>query len=226
MLKPISLAFIALSILTPVAQASSNAPEKPQDSIWQGREKVGTIMPIFAQLVRSSLPKGFQIAPVYEKAVSGRYTRELVLDGENADAWSQMITISGAKDLAMNPEATPAKVTNNIAGGYKKACPDSFSASVYPPATIDGREAFAAIVSCGTSPLTRGLNSESALIVVVKGERDYYTFKWSERSAPSNTPIAIDVAKWSDRFKLIMPVRLCPIVPGEQAPYPSCVDKK
>jgi hypothetical protein len=226
MTKPLAVAFLAMSILTPLAWADSDAPEQTAESIWQGREKMGIIMPIFGQLVRTSQPKGFQIAPAYEKVVSGRYTRETVLDGENVDAWTQMITISGAKDLAINPDATPRKVSNNIAGGYKNACPGSFSAAVFPPEKIDGREAFVAIISCGTSPLTQGSTSESALVVVIKGEQDYYTFKWSERTAPSSTPMAIDVAKWSDRFKLIMPIHLCPIVPGEPAPYPSCIDKK
>lgn len=226
MIKPISRALVALSIATPLAQASSGMPEQGAESSWQGREKVGIIMPIFGQLVRTSHPKGFQIAPVYAKAEPGRYTRETVLEGENANAWTQMITIAGAKDLFSNPEATPRKVSNNIAGGYKNACPNSFSAAIYPLTQIDGRDAFAAIISCGSSPLTQGRTSESALLVVVKGEQDYYTFKWSERTAPSSTPMAIDVAKWSDRFKLMMPIQLCPIVPGEHAPFPSCIDKK
>jgi hypothetical protein len=36
---------------------------------------------------------------------------------------------------------------------------------------------------------------------------------------------AIDEAKWRERLRQLQPIRFCPIVPGEAAPYPSCVGK-
>jgi hypothetical protein len=36
---------------------------------------------------------------------------------------------------------------------------------------------------------------------------------------------AIDEAKWLDRLRQLQPIRFCPIVPGEAAPYPSCTAK-
>ena len=61
------------------------------------------------------------------------------------------------------------------------------------------------------------------LIIAIKGERDYYTIQWAERSGASTTPIQFDEKKWMERLKRLTPVKLCPIVPGETAPYPSCV---
>jgi hypothetical protein len=58
----------------------------------------------------------------------------------------------------------------------------------------------------------------------VKGSSDYYTLQWAERAAPVDRP-AVDDAKWPERLRLLQPIRLCPIVPGEAAPYPSCVGK-
>ncbi|MEI7430007.1 MAG: hypothetical protein WCL27_06085 [Betaproteobacteria bacterium] len=67
------------------------------------------------------------------------------------------------------------------------------------------------------------MHSESMLLIVIKGESDYYTVQWAERGDASTTPIKLDEAKWTDRFKRLAPIKLCPIIPGERAPYPSCV---
>jgi hypothetical protein len=184
------------------------------------------IAPVFSQLVSTSMPKGFNAVPVYEATLPGpRYMRENVLEGENENEWTQMITITGAKDLASNPDLTPQKFVERMAAGYKRACPDTFSAAKVPLGNVSGYEAFGAVVSCGKSPLTQGRTSESAMIIGVKGERDYYTVQWAERSAASATPIEIDAAKWMQRLSGIGPIKICAIVPGEAAPYPSCAKK-
>jgi hypothetical protein len=114
-------------------------------------------------------------------------------------------------------------VLNGMAGGYKRACPESYAAKVLSQTPLDGFETSVAVVSCGVSPATAGKTSESAMIVVVKGQTEIYTVQWAERGSPSATPMQIDDAKWLDRFKALGPIKLCPIIPGEKAPYPSCV---
>ncbi|MGH6710628.1 MAG: hypothetical protein ACREEK_16835 [Bradyrhizobium sp.] len=42
---------------------------------------------------------------------------------------------------------------------------------------------------------------------------------------PTAAQSAIDEGKWLARLGQLQPIRLCPIVPGEPAPYPSCVSK-
>lgn len=188
---------------------------------------INTIAPIFSQLVSTSLPKGFKPAPVYEATLPGpRYVRENVLEGENENEWTQMITITGAKDLSNNPNLTPQKFVEAMAAGYKRACPDTFSAAKVPIQNISGYDAFGAVVSCGKSPLTQGRTSESAIIIGIKGEHDYYTVQWAERSAASATPLEIDAAKWAQRLNGIGPIKICAIVAGEPAPYPSCANRK
>ncbi|MEO6381410.1 MAG: hypothetical protein ABIO35_05270 [Nitrobacter sp.] len=88
---------------------------------------------------------------------------------------------------------------------------------------VSGFDAVTAVVSCGTSVATAGKTRESILIVVVKGQADLYTVQWAERAASSKEPIPVDIAKWSDRYNKLGPLRLCPVIPGEAAPYPSCV---
>jgi hypothetical protein len=185
-------------------------------------KSVRVIAPIFSQLLASSLPQGF--APVsFEKTKGPIYTRESVLTGESVENWSQMVTNSGLKNLASKPDVTARTFLNSMAEAFRRACPFSFSTKGLNASSISGFDAAVAVISCGTSPGTAGKTSETALIAVIKGQADFYTVQWAERATPSHAPIPIDLKKWTDRFKALGPIRLCPIVPGEKAPYPSCV---
>ena len=180
------------------------------------------ISPIFGQLVSFSMPMIFVAAS--EKTSGPTYIREAVLKGETVNRWTQMITVTGAKGLAANPKVTPETFAGSIAGGFKNACPDTFAAEGLGAAKFGGRDAYVAIASCGRLESGADRRSETALIVAIKGSADYYTVQWAERAVASDKP-AIDAAKWQARLRQLQPIRLCPIVPGETAPYPSCVGK-
>jgi hypothetical protein len=181
---------------------------------------VTSISPIFGQLVSFSFPKGF--TTVFENTQGIKYIRESVLTGENVQQWSQMITVTGGKGLSAVPDLTPQRYAERVAGAFQAACPKSFSAYPFGNFKIDGFDAFAAIASCGANSSAGAGQSEAALLLVIKGASDFYSLQWAERGAPSATPIAIETAKWEQRLKQLMPVRLCPIVADEQPPYPSC----
>ena len=85
-------------------------------------------------------------------------------------------------------------------------------------------EAYAAVAGCGK--VGADGHSETALIIAVKGSSDAYTIQWAERTAPASSGGDIDEAKWQGRLHELMPIRLCAIVPGEAAPYPSCLQQK
>ncbi len=216
------LSLVALFAMCPFASADASAPRKNEiEALREQGYSVKTISPIFGQLVSFSLPKGF--TTVFENTKGTQYIRESVLTGESTEKWSQMVTIAGAKGLASNPNVTPQVFANGMASGFKKACPTSFNGTGLGAFKIGNFDAFAAVISCGVANPTGELHSESTLLIVVKGESDYYTIQWAERSEASMTPIKYDEAKWMDRFKRLAPIKLCPIVPGESAPYPSCV---
>ena len=206
---------------------SASAQEKAGSSVEDLRAQgysVTSISPVFSQLVMLPMPKGFVIA--FEKTSSGnQYIREAVLQGETTAKWSQMITLTGAKGLAANPNVTPRLLIERIAGGFKRDCPDSFFAKGIGTMKISGQDAFAALVSCGTTS-AKEKQSETASLLAIKGTDDYYTVQWAERGTGSLQPIPPDDSKWAERFKILNPIRLCPIVPGEAAPYPSCVNQK
>lgn len=219
--------FLVLSVactLCSLALAQDKAPPlKEVEALRQQGYSVSTITPIFSQLVTFSFPKGF--VPAFEDAKGGQYIQESVLEGESVKKWSQMITITGAKGLASNPNVTPTRFAGSMAGGFKRVCPDSYSATGLGDIKFGKHDGFAAVVSCGISNPSGEPYSESLLVIVIKGENDYYTIQWAERGDASKTPIKFDNVKWTDRIKKLTPIKLCPLVPGEKAPYPSCASR-
>jgi hypothetical protein len=203
----------------PTASAQSPAAPKPATP-----PSVTVISPIFGQLVRFALPPAF--APVsFEKTNGPSYIREAVLKGETVQAWTQMITVTGAQGTAANPQVTPQSFAVSMAAGFKKACPDTFAVKPFGAAKFGEQDGFIAVVGCGRIETSPDKHGETALIIAVKGNADYYTIQWAERAPSSAEKPLIDDAKWKDRLSKLKPIQFCPIVPGEAMPYPSCVGK-
>jgi len=212
-------------LVAAVAWSAGAWAEGANQSVEKLRQKgysVTSVTPIFSQLLKISHPKEFSIAPAFEKTNGGFYIREAVLPGETVDNWTQMITATGNKDLASKPGTAPKAVLDVVAEGFKRACPNSYAAQILNEDKVSGFDAVAAVLSCGASPTTSGKTSETTLFVVIKGQNDFYQVQWAERTAPSNTPMRIDVWKWRDRLRALNPIKLCPIIAGEKPPYPSC----
>jgi hypothetical protein len=180
------------------------------------------ISPIFGQLVTFSMPANFVVAS--ENTNGPSYIREAVRKGETVERWTQMITVTGAKGLAGSARVTPESFAGSIAAGFRNACPDTFTAEALGATKFGGHDAYLTVASCGRVQSSADRHSETALIVAIKGDADYYTLQWAERGASSGKPV-IDAAKWQARLRQLQPIRLCPIVAGERPPYPSCVSR-
>ncbi len=213
-----------LTLSTSAFADNSEVRGKEIESLRQQGYSVHVITPIFNQLLMVSFPRDFK--PAFVNTKGNQYIQESVLDGESTKKWSQMITLTGAKGLASNRNVTPQIYANSVAGGFKRTCPDSFSGTSLGALKISGHDAFVAVISCGAVAPAGEQYSETALVIVVKGENDYYTIQWAERGDASRSPITFDKDKWTGRIKRLAPIKLCPIVPGESAPYPSCTNRK
>jgi len=198
-------AIVALSFGAPPVQA-------------QAPQSFRAISPIFGQLVSFAMPSNF--VAVFEDTKDSHYIREVVPKGESARAWTQMITVTGEKGAASNPDASPERFAGGIAAGFKSACPDSFAARSFGPTKFGSFDGFMAVIGCGN---VKG-HSETAVLITLKGTSDYYTIQWAERGAAAARP-AVDDEKWIARLRELRPIDLCPIVPGEKPPYPSCINK-
>ena len=194
--------------------ASSASAQNPAPAAFT------VISPIFGQLVAFSMPQAF--VTVFENTKGTNYIREAVLKGETVNDWTQMITVTGAKGTAANPKVSPESFASSMAGGFKSACPDSFTAKGFGPVKFGDQDAYVAVASCGRVESSADKHSETALVVSVKGSADYYTLQWAERGSAAGKS-AVDEAKWQARLRQLQPIRLCPILSGERAPYPTCV---
>jgi hypothetical protein len=191
-----------------------------------GGEHVIAISPVFHQLVMFSLPAEFKSAKATSERNNGTfYIREQVPEGESLGQWTRMITVTGTRDLAKNPNATPQAMLSRMSAGFQRNCPDTFASATPGPQTIDGYQAYEVIASCGHIQSGKEAYSESAIMLTVKGSDDYYTLQWAERGRDSSRPLTLEVPYWTKQLAKLNPIRLCAIVPGEAPPYRSCVTR-
>ncbi len=127
------------------------------------------ISPVFSQLVTFSMPSSFVV--IDENTNGPSYIREAVLKGESADRWTQMITVTGAKGLVANPKVSPETFAASIAGGFRSACPETFTVKAVGPTRFGDQEAFVAVASCGSVESSADKHGETAVVVAVKAQR-------------------------------------------------------
>jgi hypothetical protein len=206
--------------------ADSKQPGSPNDQgpAVQPSKRTFGMTGIFSDIVSYPQPDGFQVA--YQGTNGSRYTFEMVLKGETVDHWTQMVSVIGAQGNAENQNATARSRLDLNANVFRNACPDTFAAKPLGATTISGHEAYVAWISCGSTTRGGTAHSESNLIVSIKGTADYYTVQWAESGPASSQPLAFEWAKWAERLEKLTPMKVCPRVPGEPLPYPSCLKQK
>jgi hypothetical protein len=217
----------AAALSSASAQNQPAAPNRPPGIGANGQgmaTAVPTITPVFSQLILFTLPAHFVIGS--DQRSGGFYLREHVPAGESVESWSTMVTLTGFKDLALNPSASLQGYLGRITAGYESHCPGTYAVNQLGPRLIDGRDAFAVIVSCGSVTEGASAHSESSILLGIKGSADYYTLQWAERGSPSDKPMNLPTDFWTARLAQLYPIKLCPIVAGERAPFPSCLNRK
>ena len=177
----------------------------------------GTIIvsPVYSQLVALPTPPDFVAGN--EQAKDGFYILELAPKGQTMAQWTQLITLTGAKDAASDSAVTTT--ASQIGGGYQAACPASFAARTLPAPKVRGAlKVFAGYLGCGA---VNG-QSEAMVFLVLQGKSEIYRLQWSERGPPQDTAPQPDPAIWKPRAELLALSRICDKLAGEAAPYPSC----
>ena len=195
-------------------------------SVLAEEKNMTVVAPVFSNLVSFTMPSDFK--PVYETTNKDGYINESIPKDQTLENWKQMISLTGGKDFKSKDGASPSKVLNFAANGFKNSCPDSFSGVNLAIDIIDGRKAAAGVVSCGKLKKNADAEpySETSMVLVVEGDKDYYTIQWAERSAPKAKLTQEDLVLWSKRSALLSPIKICAKVSGESEPYPSCLNKK
>ena len=179
---------------------------------------------LFSQVVVHPIPDHFKLAHL--ENVDGRYLEQSVKEGENADHWTQMITVSGAQGLAENHWSTPKRFAAALVQRYTDRCAGVLRVRDRGDLTISDHDAHAVLVGCELASKTGEPYSESTLFLIIKGEKDFYTVQWSERNAPTSYAMGLDLPKWEERQAVLMPTRLCPVLAGVGDYTPSCSAQK
>jgi hypothetical protein len=219
-MRPLLSFATSLGLIVALSFAANRCARAETAQVLIAENSVMAIAPIFSQLVYFRVPANF--VSVFEERHDVRYIHEWVLLGESVSNWTQIITLTGAQNFRLrHPEATPKAFARAIATGFHRRCPTSFSAKGIYEGQLNAQDTFIMVVGCGNAPTNAG-HSETAVIAVVKGKKDFYTLHWAQRTDATPTPPDIDVGLWVRRFKSLMPLKLCPIVAGERPPYPSC----
>src|SRR5689334_4552693 len=94
-------AIAAAALLASSAHAQTPAPGS-----------VMVVSPVYSQLVAFSIPANFVAGA--ERNDGSAYTREAVPKGETAEKWNEKITVTGAKGLATQPNASAEKLAGVI----------------------------------------------------------------------------------------------------------------
>jgi TPR repeat protein len=189
-------------------------PRRGTPTTWVG--------PVYSQLLSFSVPPTFRQAAI--KSDSASYSSGWIPENETTEKWTKMVVLTGARGLASTPNLSPKTFADMMAQYFKKSCPDSFTRSELFEGKISGHDAFITVFHCGVLIPPAQNTAESAMIALIKGASDYYSIQWLERGAATQGQIEIDKASWLEKFKKLEPIKLCPVVPGEQAPYASCVN--
>lgn len=181
-------------------------------------EEVRAATRAYGQIATFPLADGF--VAVHEQEQRGRYLLEFVPEGEAAEDWTQMITLSAAEGLARQVK-DPLDMASMIGAGFRDACPDTFWGSDEGVQEVAGADAAHLVAfSCGDY----GGRAETALILVAVAGADVLTLQWAERGPAAGGPVLPDPALWGPRGEALLALRLCPAVEGKEAPYPSCLD--
>lgn len=213
-----------LALLCPLTTLAQGIPS-PENFTDKGKP-ITVITRVFNQLVSFTYPKGF--VPAFNATHDGFHIQEYIPNGESRYHWSQMVTITGLENRALDLSLTPEHFAFHLLSGYKGSCPTSFNAAILNEIQTTRYRTITLVLSCGMVVQRNDLPySESALIMIIQGKKDFYNIQWAERGNALNRPLPIDKAKWIKRYQLLSPIRLCPVIAGENFPfYPSCSDIK
>ncbi len=160
---------------------------------------------VFNQSLSIPYPKGFFVA--HEQTSGANYILEMIPKGESVYQWSQMITITGAKDVALKPNVTPLAFMNLFANGFQKECPKTFSLLNFGATKINGFDTQVTVMSCGRTTRSGKPRSESTLIIAIKGSEDLVSIQWAEQDEPKDTPIELSREKWVGVIKKLSPIK-------------------
>lgn len=188
---------------TPPGPSSKPAAEKGE----------AATVPIFSQTLAFTLPAGWKLG--FENVGESIHVVEYVPEGQTVENWREMITLQGFRDVDRNPPLTPKGFLGLKVLDHRKVCGERVVAISIGDLRVDGHDAHAAIIGCGSVPADRpyGLKKgqgEVAYFIAIRGRKDMYLIHRAMRGPefdPRSPPIT--PANGPQLMGELEPIKLC-----------------
>ena len=214
-IKPFALRAVAAALLIGGLLQSGVAAPAPAESAMpsaRAAKSMAAVVPIFSQSVVFTLPGGWK--PAFENDGKDSYMLEFVPQGQTVEAWKEMITVQGLRNLAKNPQFAPLALIENIAGGLKKICGDELIFQSLGDTKVGVYDAHAAILGCARVEVeafgAKTGQGELAYYLVIKGTNDMYVVQRAIRGAAfakADAPISPGSAEAF--MRAMQPIKVC-----------------
>src|SRR4051794_32326134 len=79
---------------------------------------------IFSQAIVYALPDGWKLVTEGPSPDGTRYTLNYAPDGASATGWNELITVTGFKEMAKDPKASPSGMISHLARQKRSVCPE------------------------------------------------------------------------------------------------------
>ena len=115
-------------------------------------------------------------------------------------------------------------LASRFSGGYHDACPDTFEESAFGSGDVEGADgSYGYWAACGTMHAPSTPVSQEALLIAIRGKGSY-VLAWVTRGAATEEGPDSDDDVLEPKLEAMRGgLKLCPLVAGEAAPYPSCI---
>jgi|GEM_PF-1977439 len=183
--------------------------------------------PIFSQNLVHGLPNGWKLVN-FGKANRPEgmlFSQNYALDGQTPTNWTELITVTGFRNLAQNANATPKALIGKLAGQKESVCPGNSVAVSGGDAAFGEVRGHVAVLGCGKLPNDLGGmkagEGEIGVYIVLKGANDMYVIQRMQRVSsfePESQPITSQVL--GELLKSLSPIGLCELTdrPNECQP--------
>lgn len=120
----------------------------------------------------------------------GTVSFEYVPEGQTVENWREMITLQGFRDADRNPALTPKNFLGLKALDHRKVCGERMVAISIGDLRVDGHDAHAAIIGCGSVPADRPYGLKQGVSNETPSPRKCVDADNQAPPGPSSTPAA------------------------------------
>lgn len=196
----------AASVRADDNQSNTKAPPKQLSTI------IST--PIFSQTLVHGLPSGWKMVQPGKSPDGSTFIQGYAQEGQTPSNWSELVTVTGMKDMAKTPNATLTGLLGYMAKQKRAVCPERPIAISAGNMAFGSHPGLVAVLGCGRLATdTAGIKAgegEIGVYVLVQGDNDYYIIQRVQRvPAFEVTPEPLSRPEFSRLVQSLFPIGVC-----------------